>query len=286
MTRAFCPGHVSCIFQPSRSSEIASTGSRGVGIRLSLGAHASVVPKDGDTVVTIDGTASEAPVTRHVAEILAPGKGFDIVIKDDLPVSQGFGMSAAGAVAAALCIADLVGKSRDEAIMAAHEADIRGGGGMGDVAAIAGDVPIPVRKAPGMPPYGIVEDAGIALGRTSFVVLGPKMTTGSVLSDPKRFASICEAAESTMGSFLEDPSVDSLYRFSNKFSEAAGVEGPEVSHALDALRFGGFRAGMCMLGNSVFTDAPLLDARRILGPGVKGFSCLPCGRPARIIRTE
>ena len=112
------------------------------------------------------------------------------------------------------------------------------------------------------------------------------MTTGSVLSDPKRFASICEAAESTMGSFLEDPSVYSLYRFSNEFSEAAGVEGPEVSHALDALRSGGFRAGMCMLGNSVFTDAPLLDARKILGPGVKGFSCLPCGRPACIIRTE
>jgi len=285
MTEAFCPGHVSCIFQPSRSSDMASTGSRGVGIRLSLGARAEVLPKEGETTITIDGVPSEAPVTRQVAEILAPGKGFSIDIRDDLPVSQGFGMSAAGAVAAALCIADLEGRSRDEAVMAAHMADIKGGGGMGDVAAIAGDVPVPVRITPGMPPRGLVKDAGISLGRTSFVVLGPKMTTGSVLSDPKRFASICEAAESTMRMFLDQPSTDSLYRFSNEFSQLAGVEGPEVSDALDSLRSRGYRAGMCMLGNSVFTDAPLLEARRILGPKVKGFSCLPCGKPARLIRT-
>jgi len=256
-----------------------------VGIRLGLGARASVIPKDGETTIIIDGSVSEAPVTRQVAEILAPGKAFRIEVTDDLPVSQGFGMSAAGAVAAALCIADIEGKTREEALMAAHEADIRGGGGMGDVAAIAGDVPIPVRKTPGMPPRGVVVDAGIDLGRTSFIVLGPKMTTGSVLSDPVRFASICEAAESTMKGFLEDPSPDSLYRFSNEFSERAGVEGQEVSSALDKLRSRGFRAGMCMLGNSVFTDAPLLEARRILGPKVKGFSCLPCGEPARLIRT-
>ena len=285
MTRAFCPGHVSCIFQPSRSPEIASTGSCGVGIRLGLGAHAKVLPRSGRTAVCIDGAPSEAPVTRLAAEILAPGKGFLIEIENDIPVSQGFGMSAAGAVAAALCIADIEGRSREEAMMAAHEADIRGGGGMGDVAAIAGDVPVPVRKAPGMPPWGVVEDAGIDLGRVSLLVLGPKMATGSVLSDPVRFESICEAAGSAMKRFLEGPSADSLYRLSNEFSEEAGVEGQQVSEALSALRSRGFRAGMYMLGNSVFTDAPLMEARRLLGPRTKGFSCAPCGEPARIVRT-
>ncbi|MBR6204948.1 MAG: pantothenate kinase [Candidatus Methanomethylophilaceae archaeon] len=285
MTQAFCPGHVSCIFQPSRSSDVASTGSRGVGIRLGLGARASVLPAEGRTTVLIDGVASEAPVTRLVAEILAPDRAYEIRIEDELPVSQGFGMSAAGAVATALCIAEIEGLPRDEAMMAAHEADIRGGGGMGDVAAIAGDVPVPVRKAPGMPPWGVVEDAGIDLGRVSLLVLGPKMATGSVLSDPVRFESICEAAGSAMKRFLEGPSADSLYRLSNEFSEEAGVEGQQVSEALSALRSRGFRAGMCMLGNSVFTDAPLMEARRLLGPRTKGFSCAPCGEPARIVRT-
>ncbi|MBR4226844.1 MAG: pantothenate kinase [Candidatus Methanomethylophilaceae archaeon] len=285
MTRAFCPGHVSCIFQPSRSPEIASTGSCGVGIRLGLGAHAKVLPRSGRTAVCIDGAPSEAPVTRLAAEILAPGKGFLIEIENDIPVSQGFGMSAAGAVAAALCIADIEGRSREEAMMAAHEADIRGGGGMGDVAAIAGDVPVPVRRTPGMPPFGIVEDAGIELGRTSFIVLGPKMATGPVLSDPERFEAIRRAAASAMEGFLADPSPDSLYRFSNEFSERAGVEGPDVASAIAALRSRGHRAGMCMLGNSVFTDAPLFEARRILGRRACGFSCAPSGESARVIRT-
>ncbi len=245
MTQSFCPGHISCIFQPRRSSDVASTGSRGVGIRLDKGAHARVLPRgDSEVRVTIDGVPSEAPVTRLAVGILAPGKGYDISVRNDLPVSQGFGMSAAGAVAAALCVADLEGIPRGEAMMAAHEADIRGGGGMGDVAAIAGDVPVPVRLSPGMPPYGKVVDAGISLGDVTVMVLGPKMATGPVLSDPARLEAICGAAESAMHGFLEGPSHDSLYRQSNAFSEAAGLEGPEVSSALRALRSAGFSAGM------------------------------------------
>ena len=73
MVRAFCPGHVSCIFQPVSSYDVIGTGSRGVGIRLSLGAEAEVVPRDdGEVVITMDGSPSEAPVTRDVVGSMAP----------------------------------------------------------------------------------------------------------------------------------------------------------------------------------------------------------------------
>ena len=42
MTSAFCPGHVSCVFQPVNSFDAMSTGSRGIGIRLNKGATATV----------------------------------------------------------------------------------------------------------------------------------------------------------------------------------------------------------------------------------------------------
>ena len=155
---------------------------------------------------------------------------------------------------------------------------------MGDVAAIAGDVPVPVRLSPGMPPYGKVVDAGISLGDVTVMVLGPKMATGPVLSDPARLEAICGAAESAMHGFLEGPSHDSLYRQSNAFSEAAGLEGPEVSSALRALRSAGFNAGMCMLGNSVFTDAPPEEALSAAGSGAKALVCRPTGRRARVTR--
>ena len=110
MTSAFCPGHVSCVFQPVDSFDAMSTGSRGIGIGLSKGATATVVPrKDSVVNIRLDGVMESANVTRMVAQTMAPGVGFDIDIVNDLPVSQGFGMSAAGAIATAICIADLTG---------------------------------------------------------------------------------------------------------------------------------------------------------------------------------
>ena len=287
MMEAFCPGHISCIFQPCRGKTIVDTGSRGIGIRTGLGARAEVSERDdGKTIVFIDGTESEAPVTRAAAEILAPGKGFTIRVRNDLPVSQGFGMSAAGAAAAAVCIAEIEGRTPAEAYMAAHEADIRGGGGMGDAAAIASGFPCPVRNIPGMPPEGKVSDAGLDLGKISLGVAGPKMVTGSVLSDPARSEAIAAAAASAMEGFLADPSESSLFRFSNAFSENAGLESPEMSAALDALRSLGYGAGMCMLGNSIFSSAPVRVMRRILGPRAFVASCRPYSGGAAVIRRE
>lgn len=149
---AFCPGHVSCVFQPVESQDIIRTGSRGIGIRLNVGAHAHVTPRDdGVVAVRMDGEAADAPVTRMAAGILAPGEGFDIAVENDLPVSQGFGMSAAGALAASLCIADIVGLPRETAFVAVHEAEVRAGGGLGDVSAIVSGAGVPIRTVAGLP---------------------------------------------------------------------------------------------------------------------------------------
>lgn len=76
MVRAFCPGHVSCVFQPVSSYDIMCMGSRGFGIRLSLGANAEVTPREDDTVnIWLDGSQSVAPVTRMAVEDLASGRG-------------------------------------------------------------------------------------------------------------------------------------------------------------------------------------------------------------------
>ena len=152
-----------------------STGSRGVGIRLSLGARAEVVPRDdGEVIVTLDGEVSDAPVTRAVASIMAPGTGFDISIDNDLPVSQGFGMSAAGAIAAGLAIADVAGMSRSEAFAAAHVAEVRCGGGLGDVSAIVGGRDVPIRTVAGLPPHGAVRNAGFKIPRITLAVGGTR----------------------------------------------------------------------------------------------------------------
>ena len=266
MTYRFCPGHVSCVFQPFPSSDPVKAGSRGFGIRLSLGAHCTAEPRsDREIRITIDGIECQAPVTRHAVLSLAGDTGFDISISNDLPVSQGFGMSAAGALSAALCVCDHLGLSEHDAVVAAHSADVCCGGGLGDVVAIAECCDLPIRMLPGIPPHGRMDGLNHHIDRMTLAVLGQKMVTGSVLGDQTMMDRIREVSERAMDAFLEERTVDALYRQSNMFSSQSGLESDQLRAALEILHSEGYHAGMCMLGNSVFTDASGNVVKDLLG---------------------
>ncbi len=286
MISVFCPGHVSCVFQPMTSFNSMGAGSRGIGIRLNKGSTATAEPRDDGVVnIYLNGVQSVAHITRMVAERLAPGKGFEIRIDNDLPVSQGFGMSAAGAIAAGLCIAELEGLSRSEAFKTAHEAEVMGGGGLGDVAAIVAGGDVPVRLVPGIPPYGKVRNAGFAIKDLTLAVIGGELRTESILGDPVVLRRIRDAAASSMDLFLQDPTYDNLYTVSNMFSEASDLESPSIRRGIQSLKDRGYRAGMCMLGNSIFTDAPEKDVWSVFGRGhVRTFRCSSCRKEILIHR--
>jgi len=258
MTRAYCPGHITCLFSPGTTEgDMLLRGSRGVGIRLSAGATVRVREVSGkDVSVTIDGQPSDAPVTRSVLEELLPGRGLEADVVNGLPVGQGFGMSAAGAIAAALCAAEIAGISADDAWSAAHRAEIVNGGGLGDVSALRCLSDVPERVTEGLPPAGEVRGTGLRFPVLTVAVLGPKMHTGSVLSDSARRCALMDSYDRARRLF--SGSRPSLFDASNEFSRAAGVESPDVSEAIQRLRDGNRRAAMCMLGNSIFSDAPYL----------------------------
>lgn len=281
---AFCPGHVSCIFEPSPTLNPISTGSRGSGIRLDLGSTATVEERDDDVVnIYIDGSSSSAHITRMTANIIAPGKGFDIWIENDLPMSQGFGTSASGALATGIAVASITGVSRTKAFEAAHVAEVRGGGGMGDVAAIVAGRDVPVRTRAGFPPMGLVENADIRFPTLTLAVLGPKMTTDGILWDNEAVNRIRDVGRSALDSFLEDPTRENFFRTANSFSSEIGLESPSVRKAIMRLNSDGYNAGMCMLGNSIYTDAPIDRVRALLGRGnVRAFRCSSSGREIKV----
>ncbi len=252
MISARCPGHVTCFFQPVDGPD-GPVGSVGVGIRLSKGAVVSLRPRDDSVVnVAIDGEPHEAPITKRVLGRLMPGKGADVNVVNELPVGMGFGMTAAGAIAAGLCACELLGIDQDKAYGAAHEAELALGGGRGDVAAIMSGFHVPVRVRAGMPPAGEVIDSGLSIPVLSLAVLGPPMPTGGVLGDPETLRSIREAGTGLVGKFMEKPSLSALMSMSRRFSKASGVESPAVRVFLDHMDG---LAAMCMLGNSVFAPA-------------------------------
>ena len=282
MTKAFCPGHITCFFSPALSNDVLTSGSLGAGIRLNKGVTVTAEERrDAEIKITMDGAECNAPVSRRVAELMAPGRGFDIIIENDLPVSQGFGMSAAGAVAAGICLGCVIGAEEFSAYKAAHTAELENKSGMGDVAGIMGGRQ-PVRVKAGIPPFGRVTDTGIEM-KVTVAVLGPPLRTGSVLNDNAAMQRIRDAGERCVRGYTDRPSEAYLYDLSSSFSEYIGLETEDVKEALSLLRKTN-RASMCMLGNSIFTDACADDVRKILGNDTEVFECISCAEGPRLIR--
>lgn len=283
MTGAFSPGHITCFFHPVRTGDAVTTGSRGAGLRLSLGTRAVIEERsDGRLNIVMDGAESDAPVTRRVVSQMCPGRGLDITIENDLPVGQGFGMSASGAIAVALCLCDILGIDPGEAYRYAHIAEVVEGGGLGDVSAITCNGHQPVRVKPGLPPYGEVIDTGIKIPKLTLAVTGGKLSTAPVINDPDMQKRMYEVGSGMVDSYVAEPSLESLFRLSREFSSSMGLEAEGVREALDKISKCA-PGGMCMLGHSIFTTLPEDEVREILGD-VPVFSASTSDKPAFIQR--
>jgi pantoate kinase len=253
MTKAFCPGHISCSFSPVYTNNVITTGSVGIGIRLNKGVTVTIEERsDGKTKIIMDGIESDAKITKHVINSLSPDRGYDVIVENQLPVSQGMGMSAAGAVAVGLCVTSVTGADEYEAYKAAHIAEVLCGGGLGDVAGITGGR-TPVRVKAGLQPYGRTIDTELDINLT-VAVLGPKIPTIGILSDKAAVNAVVDAGIISVNEFIDTRTEKKLYEAASKFSSAAGFETNEVKNALSLLRKD-HEASMCMLGNSIFTNA-------------------------------
>lgn len=282
---AFCPGHITCFFHPVRTGDLQTTGSRGVGIKIDKGASVTLEERsDGRIKVIMDGNECECGITR-LAVSQVSDRGYDVIVKNDLPVGQGFGMSAAGSIASALCACAFEDKPEQEAYISAHTAEIRGGGGLGDVSGLMCASKVPVRAVAGLPPNGRVVDSAVDLGSFTVAVLGGPLNTGDTLSRPEVSEALQREGSRAVDSFLESPSLSRLYQLSADFSSKIGLENRSLKDAFVRLRSEG-HAGMCMLGHSIFTDISKERAEELLGSGAKVFSCSATDSMPRIIRRE
>ena len=283
----FVPGHISCVFRPVRSEDVLRTGSLGFGIRTSLGCNAIVETRDDEKVrIFLNGAESDAPVTRLAIESMDIGKGFDIRLEHGLPLEQGFGASASGTFAAALCAASLSGMDRFEAVKAAHKAECTLGGGLGDLAAINSGYGVPIRDAAGVQGIsGRTSDSNLSFPELTLIVFKEPLRTESVLSDEKEMKKIVEAGDVAMGRFSSERTIPGLFSAANEFSEYIGLESDEIKDALRAIKQEGSHAGMCMLGNSIYSDIPIEKAREMF-PSANLFKTSSFSGPIEVTRTE
>ncbi|MGP8075034.1 MAG: hypothetical protein ACLP74_08505 [Thermoplasmata archaeon] len=262
--RAFAPGHVTGLFVPSTGArDPRARGSLGAGVVLEAGVWAEAEWRPGPRLrvrLTSD-LGRPLEISEEVARRLAPpGTGtLSVTLRHMLPVGQGFGTSASGALATALAVARVSGRSRSKAVEVAHLADLFGGGGLGGVAAILGGG-LEVRARPGIPPFGEILRCpfrdSLLLG-----IAGPPLPTPTVLNDRKALARIAAAAEG-LGALTRDPSPERFWDASEAFTDRAGLAPRELRDLLRGLRRRGARGAQAMFGRSFFARLPTDERRR------------------------
>ncbi len=253
---AFCPGHVTAFFQVCEDPDPRKKGTRGAGLSIGLGVRTLARVREStrpSIEVIFNGKPLKAEVTQRAAEKILHGGPYEVKILSEspLPVSQGFGVSAAAALSTTLALEDALGLGmpREDLVIAAHVAEVESSTGLGDVvpASIGG---MDLRLQPGAPGHCDVRKFEVH-EELLLAVLGPEMQTRAVLRDPTKVAAINRAGEACVREFVENPSFERLFELGNRFAEESGLASRAILEVTRASRMFG-RATMAMLGNSVF----------------------------------
>jgi len=250
---AFCPGHITGFFQVIEHDNVFATGSRGAGFCTELGARSEVWMTEGEGIieVNVNGKPEFAPVTEYALRRILKNEPHDLNVMTTLglPISQGFGTSAAGALSASLALCNLLDRPSHEGFEAAHESEIMNHTGMGDVSAMFRSG-MTFRGKEGLPPLGKVDrfdgDPEVVLCE-----IGKPIKTSVVLNDERLKTKINAAGKKCLEEFEQDLTVPTFSKLSKRFAIESGVASPEALKAIAAAEESG-HASMSMLGNSVF----------------------------------
>lgn len=251
---AVAPGHVTGVFRTdARARDPRARGSVGAGVVLELGARATARFRTGGArrLRVSDEDGRSLPISRDVARRLFRSTEGTLTVElaHDLPVGQGFGMSAAGATATALAVASLFRIPRAHAIEVAHLADLYGGGGLGGVAAILGGG-LEVRRRPGVPPFGNVVHR--PFGPDLLVgTVGPPIPSPDVLGSSKLLRRI-DAAHRVWEELGDRPTPEELLAASERFTDRVRLAPARLSGVLRGLRRRGAWAAQAMFGSTFF----------------------------------
>ncbi len=246
---AFSPSHITAFFEVCYKEDVYKTGSRGAGICLSLGSYAKV--RTGGNKIIIRGNIGKGEVTKEAIRNLfnyAKEKvGIKVEIKNDLPFSQGFGISASSSLASTIAISNLLKIPCEKALQSVHLAEVKKKTGLGDaISSFCGGMEI--RKEPGI--KGNIEK--IECGEKIIIaIVGKRIDTRNILKDEKMVDKINDIGKQCIDEFIKKPSIENLFDLSLKFALETGIANYKMQKILkEANKIG--KASMAMLGNSIF----------------------------------
>ena len=253
-------GHLTGIFEIKDSSEnTLEKGSLGAGLSIKRGVQTSVSYNEQpnvDIYFNNEKTYSTySAVTRKVIELLVPVKDrihFQINHDFEVPLSTGFGASAAGALGCAFSINDYfqLNRSKIELFQIAHQAEVLLKSGLGDIIGLF-QGGLEIRTKEGAPGYGKTtafhNEEDWKLATISF----GSLSTSDILSDPHKRQLINSSGHKMIQQLIKIPTFSEFIRLTKKFTRSASLMSLNLQEFITTIHEG-IEASQIMLGDSLF----------------------------------
>ncbi len=241
--------------------------------------------RDQDIRIWINGKKGLAETTELVVRRMIGSREIIVDIRSEveLSVSQGFGMSGAGALSTAYALdkAMKLGLPKIELIQIAHVAEVEAMTGLGDVYPQS-QGGLETRTKSGAPPFGKLARRA-SRKKLVLCVVGGMLKTKDVLRNPVKRNKINDIGRRFMEEYLKAPTWPKLFELSSRFAESTNLASRKILKVLEEVEAQGGRAGMAMLGNSIFASGDEKKLVRLLKQLGKVFICTVDNQGARII---
>ena len=241
---AFAPAHVTGFFEIFIKENSEESGSRGAGLCLSLGSYAMAEKISGRKIL-LEGNIGKGEVTELALKKIS--YGIKVKVKNQLPFSQGFGISASSSLASCLAASKLLKIDASRAVRAAHCAEVESGTGLGDVVtSLRGGMEARIEE--GL--HGKILKKELHK-KIIVAIMGKKIHTKEILRNEEKREVINEIGKECLSKFLREPNVENFFDLSLYFAENSGLMDSKVRKVLKEINRIG-KASMCMIGNSIF----------------------------------
>jgi len=253
-------GHLTGIFEIEDSSEnILEKGSLGAGLSINRGVQTSVSYNDQPNVDIYFNNkkmhSANTTVTTKVIELLVPRKErIHLQVNHDfeVPLSTGFGASAAGALGCAFSISDYLqlGISKIKLFQISHQVEVLLQSGLGDIIGLY-QGGLEIRTKEGAPGFGntiaFTNDRDWKLATISF----GSLPTAGILSDPNKRQLINTSGHKMIQELIKNPIYSEFIHLTKKFTHSAALMSPDLERFISIVPKG-IEAAQIMLGDSIF----------------------------------